>query len=155
MRWLSAIRLRTRRLLQPSWESRKGLRAMISVCGQTLVASNRTLDRLYRFVGKRAGMLKEPVPTFLSSQIPDLFVFSLSNLGSGAALTEEEALICAIGEGIERYAGFNYKPEDEEVCSYSELGGEAVHPSHYALFSESQYRQAGFPFARFTEDTVI
>lgn len=128
---------------------------MISVCGQTLAASNRTLDRLYRFVGKRAGMLKELVPTLLSAQIPDLFVFSLSSLGSGAALTEEEALICAIGEGIERYAGFNYKPEDEEVCSFSELGGEAIHPSHYALFSESQYRQAGFPFARFTEDTVI
>ncbi|MCI0391365.1 MAG: YcaO-like family protein [Acidobacteria bacterium] len=128
---------------------------MISACKQAPVATQQALTRLGRFVGRRAGMLKEPFPTLLSAQLPDLFVFNISDLGSGAALTEEEALICAIGEAIERYSGSNYEPEDDVVCAYRALDGEAVHPSRFALFSESQYRADGFPFARFTEETVI
>jgi ribosomal protein S12 methylthiotransferase accessory factor len=125
---------------------------MISLCNQT---PSSALARLGRFVGRRAGMMKEPLPTFLSAQLPDLFIFNISDLGSGAALTEEEALICTIGEAIERYSSFNFEIEDEVVSAYRALGGEAVHPSHFALFSESQYRTDSFPFTRFTEETVI
>lgn len=119
------------------------------------IAGGAVLQRLGRFVSRRTGVLREPVPVMLPAQLPDLFVYQSSNLGSGAALTAEEALICTIGESIERYCGLNYEPETAIVAPYRALPAEAAHPSRYALFSESQYETPKFPYAAFTEDANI
>jgi len=114
-----------------------------------------SLARLSRFVGRRTGLFKEPFPSFLPSHLPDIFVFNADPLGSGAALSETEALICTIGESIERHSSQNYEPEDEVVCAFRDLGVEAPHPSRFALFSEAQYRSEGFPYVPFTEDAAV
>jgi ribosomal protein S12 methylthiotransferase accessory factor len=118
-------------------------------------AERQALARLNRFIGKRTGLVKEPFPSFLSSHLPDIFVFSASTMGSGAALTEQEALVCAIGESVERHVSVSYEPEDDIVCSYNDLGDQAIAPSRFALYSETQYGQENFPYARFTQETPV
>ena len=59
-----------------------------------------SLARLSRFVGRRTGLFKEPFPSFLPSHLPDIFVFNADPLGSGAALSETEALICTMASRL-------------------------------------------------------
>ena len=118
-------------------------------------ALGQALATLNRFIGKRTGIVREPFPSFLSSQLPDIFVFSASPMGSGAALTEQEALVCAIGESVERHVSVSYEPEDDVVCSYNDLRDQAIHPSRFALYSETQYQRESFAYSRFNEETIV
>ncbi len=64
----------------------------------------------------------------------------------------------AIGESIERYCGNRIDAADPIYRSWRELnvtGLPAVHPDEFVLFAEEQYSAPGFPFQRFTEDSVI
>ncbi len=60
----------------------------------------------------------------------------------------------AIGEAIERYAG-SFVPEERLVLGAADEIPDAVEPSSFALFSESQYASPAFPFRPFRRDTVI
>jgi ribosomal protein S12 methylthiotransferase accessory factor len=67
----------------------------------------------------------------------------------------EAAEAAAIGEALERYSA-SYVPEKRLVlASADELGPDAAAPERFALFSESQYGAAGFPFRPFRPDTVV
>jgi ribosomal protein S12 methylthiotransferase accessory factor len=66
----------------------------------------------------------------------------------------ERAEAAAIGEALERYAG-SYVPEERLVAGSARELARAVDPTRFALFSEAQYAAAGFPFCRFTADTVV
>jgi ribosomal protein S12 methylthiotransferase accessory factor len=67
------------------------------------------------------------------------------------------ARIAAIGEAVERYCG-NYVPPDLQRGSARELaaaGHRLLGPDDLRFFADWQHERAGFPFARFTDDTEI
>jgi len=73
----------------------------------------------------------------------------------GAGATRAEAAVAAVGEALERYSA-SYVPQERlVVATAAELGEDAVAPERFALFSESQYTTAGFPFRRFTSDSLV
>ncbi len=71
---------------------------------------------------------------------------------SGVGLVREHAAARATGEVLERYAASF--PDSARIvrATWREMRG--PHPDEYALFSPEQW-QAGLPYARFEEDTVI
>jgi ribosomal protein S12 methylthiotransferase accessory factor len=67
----------------------------------------------------------------------------------------EVAEAAAIGEALERYSG-SYVPDDRlVVASADDLGGSAVRPERFALFSDAQHATPGFPFTPFSGRTVV
>jgi ribosomal protein S12 methylthiotransferase accessory factor len=84
------------------------------------------------------------------------FALPLSNRLHGASgLTKDDARVRAIGEAIERYCAAFFDPDDLVFASYTDLDGSAIHPSRFALYSESQYGGSGFPYPRFDETTKV
>jgi ribosomal protein S12 methylthiotransferase accessory factor len=75
----------------------------------------------------------------------------------GAGLTYEEGKISALGELVERYCSGCVDRKRLLYGSYRELSREheLVHPERFALYSAAQYERPNFPFARFTEDSVL
>lgn len=73
----------------------------------------------------------------------------------GAATSRAEATAAAIGEALERYSGAFVPEERVVLASARELGPAAVAPERFALFAAWQYAKVGFPFRRFTGDTVV
>jgi ribosomal protein S12 methylthiotransferase accessory factor len=69
--------------------------------------------------------------------------------------SRDSAEAAAIGEAIERYSGSFVPAERIVVASADELGLDAVDPLRFALFSEAQHSQSGFPFRPFQRDTVV
>ncbi|HEY8509849.1 MAG TPA: YcaO-like family protein, partial [Steroidobacteraceae bacterium] len=68
---------------------------------------------------------------------------------NGVAFTREEALWRVIGEACERYAGGLYWEPTLVTATREELGEEALPVEQLIGFSDAQYEQPGFPFARF------
>lgn len=77
------------------------------------------------------------------------------SIGSGKGLHEVEALVGAFGEAIERYSASRYRKQDLLVCSAPDLGADAFDPRRLALYSEEQYAQPGFPYARYDPERPI
>jgi ribosomal protein S12 methylthiotransferase accessory factor len=75
--------------------------------------------------------------------------------GGGADYDVDAALTAALGEGVERYAGLCVPRSGVVVGTASELGPRAVRPERFALHSEDQYAELGFPFEPFTSDTRV
>jgi ribosomal protein S12 methylthiotransferase accessory factor len=75
----------------------------------------------------------------------------------GAGLSPEEGQASALGELIESYCGSFVPPGATRFGSFTELsaGHDPVEPERFALFSDRQYRERGFPFAPFTRDTRV
>lgn len=71
---------------------------------------------------------------------------------SGAGLGWDRAAARAVGEVLERYSASFPDRTDMVEATWREVGG--PHPDAYALFSDEQW-QAGLPYARFAEDTVL
>lgn len=76
-------------------------------------------------------------------------------VGGGSGPTVQDARAAAIGEAVERYSACIVDPDACVVASARELGDRAVDPARFALFSETQYRTAGFPYVRFDRDTQV
>jgi len=76
-------------------------------------------------------------------------------VGGGSGRTAREARAAALGEALERYSASLPDPERLVLASARELGARAVDPGRFALFSERQYRSAGFPYARFDRETRL
>ena len=78
----------------------------------------------------------------------------LAGIG-GAGLTRGEAAAAAVGEALERYSA-SFVPDNRIVVTTArDLGDTAVSPERFALFSDAQYAEPGFPFARFTVDSRV
>lgn len=75
--------------------------------------------------------------------------------GYGKGLTQSEALVSALGEAVERY-GASQAPAERLLCaSFRELQDEAFDPRWLCLYSDEQYRRAGFPYQRFDENRAL
>jgi ribosomal protein S12 methylthiotransferase accessory factor len=73
----------------------------------------------------------------------------------GAGTTRAEAAAAAVGEALERYSASYVPRERLVVATARELGRSAVDPERFALFSDRQHAEPGFPFRRFTTDTRV
>lgn len=69
----------------------------------------------------------------------------------GRGRTPQEARVRAVAEAAERFAGAVYDEASLVFDSYQNLAADAVAPAEFVLFSERQYAEPGFPYARFTE----
>lgn len=75
--------------------------------------------------------------------------------GGGSGRSLDEALVAAVGEVAERYSVGWTGDTESVLATADELGDQAVPPERFALFSESQYAQDGFPYHRFTKTTRV
>jgi len=73
----------------------------------------------------------------------------------GAGTTRAAAAAAAVGEALERYSASFVPLERLVVASARELGGRAVAPERFALFSKAQHATPGFPFRPFTADARV
>ncbi len=86
--------------------------------------------------------------------LPNSTLDHLAGIG-GSGLTLGEAAAAAVGEALERYSA-SFVPDDRLVVATArELGDRAVAPERFALFSETQHAQGGFPFQPFTRDSRV
>lgn len=76
----------------------------------------------------------------------------------GCGFCWEQAVMSAMGEGVERYCSTFYDKEALVKGSYCELinnGYKAISPKDFSLFHAEQYKRGKFPFIPFTDDTVV
>lgn len=100
-----------------------------------------------------------PLPTCMCSLASDARVLGTGldhvEIAGGAERRPEAAADAAVGEAVERYAATYVPHERIVVAAASELGGEAVDPSRFALFDPAQHDGPGFPFVRFDEHVRV
>jgi ribosomal protein S12 methylthiotransferase accessory factor len=73
----------------------------------------------------------------------------------GSAFSWEESRARALGEAIERFCAAVYDECTFVLDCQRNLAPEAINPSTVALFSPTQYREPGFAFQPFTEETRV
>ena len=73
----------------------------------------------------------------------------------GSAFTWEESRARALGEAVERFCAAVYDERTFVLDCQRNLAPEAIDPSTVALFSAAQYREPGFAFQPFTEETRV
>jgi ribosomal protein S12 methylthiotransferase accessory factor len=72
----------------------------------------------------------------------------------GTALTQQHALVKAIGESVERYCGEFYDPASIVFSSSRKLGESCIPARRFILFHAMQYDRS-FPFRTVSDDDVI
>jgi ribosomal protein S12 methylthiotransferase accessory factor len=126
--------------------------------------------RLRRAVSSYTGIVRTLEECLASGAEPRLFRAACEITGSdrllgsslghcagigGSGATRAEAAAAAVGEALERYSA-SFVPYDRLVVANArELGGQAVAPERFALFSARQHASSAFPFRPFTADTRV
>jgi ribosomal protein S12 methylthiotransferase accessory factor len=75
--------------------------------------------------------------------------------GGGAATDRRRAAAKAVGEAIERYSSAIYDIEELPLCAEADAPFDCVAPSEFALYSQAQYDDPGFPWVPFDVDTSV
>jgi len=123
-------------------------------------------DELTGLADSRFGVLREIVifqptddayPTLpccasASIALPDLDGGITMLRGEGKGVTEEAAVLGAIGEGIERYAACAAFAASPLWAALSDHPNEMFDPRWLVLYDDEQYATAGFPYRRFEPD---
>ena len=114
-------------------------------------------------VSARTGLVRSVVAYSRPSTEPDpprIFNASLSHFdfrraapieraATGKGATDEQARVAAIAEAVERYCGWNGRPEAFLRAPFRDIAGDAIAPSEFGLYSDEQYARAGFPYRPF------
>jgi ribosomal protein S12 methylthiotransferase accessory factor len=79
----------------------------------------------------------------------------LDRAACGKGETEQEAAAGALGEAVERYCAFHPDVAAARRVPATALEDRAVAPPDCVLYSESQYRRQGWPYARFDPEQPI
>src|SRR5262249_15435769 len=74
--------------------------------------------------------------------------------GWGKGTTAAAAVVGAIGEAIERYAGSMPDPSRIVWSRPSDLPGAVLDPRELALYDDDQMARAGFPFVKFAPEVA-
>lgn len=75
--------------------------------------------------------------------------------GEGKGATRDEAVLSAIGEGVERYAASLWNPGQLTEGSRRELGDRAFDPRWLVLYDKEQYSRPGFAFQPMDPDALM
>ncbi len=120
-------------------------------------------DLLHGCVDSRVGIVNRlavPRPKVNEPQLPFFSYAILSTysqtrhrewqpeLGFGKGLTRVDAALSAVGEAIERYSACQW-PETVCRAALDELDGDVLDPRDLTLYSDEQYADPDFPYARF------
>jgi inorganic pyrophosphatase len=73
----------------------------------------------------------------------------------GVSTDRYTAIAKALGEAVERYCAAIYDPGDLTLARYRDLSPKAVHPGRMTVYRPDQFRQSGFPWVPFTEDSLV
>lgn len=79
-------------------------------------------------------------------------------IGSGKGATALEAMVRAVGEAVERYSAERYDTKERLRASVADMtaaGREILAPDRHARYSDSQYSDPHFRYARLGESTPI
>lgn len=120
----------------------------------------RQLESLLDLVSPRVGILKSlnlRVKSADEPELPHIYDASLSHFdfrkgdkterGScGKGVTEEDAMLGALGEAVERYCASHPSMQGTRRAPLSHLTGEAIPPVDFVLYSETQYARRDFPY---------
>ena len=79
---------------------------------------------------------------------------NFNNTG-GVSTHPLDAIAKALGEAVERYCSAIFDYRDLVLASYDELDEPATEPETYALHSQAQYEQDGFPWQPFQRDAPL
>lgn len=104
------------------------------------------------FIFEGNGIDAPAVPNCCSVKIAPFQDERLSNPGfggEGKGATREDAVLSAIGEGVERYAASLWHPSALTYASFDELDGRAFDPRWLVLYDDAQYNRRDFAYARF------
>jgi ribosomal protein S12 methylthiotransferase accessory factor len=125
----------------------------------------RKFERLY---DPKSGIVISLIPNDLEQGDPAVYAFGtigyscgsldadpVANRQGGAAIDRQKAIAAAMGEAVERYCSAYYNREQLIFGRYDEMHADAVHPSSFCLFSQSQYSRPLFPFKRFDARTPV
>jgi ribosomal protein S12 methylthiotransferase accessory factor len=139
-----------------------------SLDGSAPAGLGEALTRAKRLVSDQVGLISEVVFKEIAPDEPavcwahstpaefgPLAGRTALNVGTATSIDPDRAIIKAVGESIERYCCAFYDENDLVLGPFDRLAGEAVPPERYALFSERQYAEPGFPFAPFTRETPV
>ena len=118
------------------------------------------LESLLDLVSPRVGILKSLNLRVKSADEPDLpYIYDgwlshfdfrkgdKSERGScGKGATEEDAMLGAVGEAVERYCASHPSMKGTRSAPLSQLAGEAIPPTDFVLYSATQYASRDFPY---------
>ena len=117
------------------------------------------LQSLLELVSPRTGLVKSlelhvksvnepPLPVIYDARLSH-FDFRKADAtergSSGKGMTEEDAMLGAVGEAIERYCASHTPLKQMRRARAADLAG-AILPTEFVLYSRSQYAREGFPF---------
>jgi ribosomal protein S12 methylthiotransferase accessory factor len=117
--------------------------------GLRLLADPRAgvIRHLFVFEGDGNDTPAMPICASAVMDQPQLRQMGKSNLqGEGKGATREEAVLSAIGEGVERYAASLWNQAELTKGSLKELGDRAFDPRWLVLYDAEQYARPGFTF---------
>jgi ribosomal protein S12 methylthiotransferase accessory factor len=120
----------------------------------------RQLDSLLGLVSPRVGILKSlnlRVKSADEPELPYIYDALLSHFdfrkgdkaerGScGKGATEEDAMLGALGEAVERYCASHPSMKGTRRAALAQLPGEAIPPVDLVLYSDAQYARRDFPY---------
>jgi ribosomal protein S12 methylthiotransferase accessory factor len=128
------------------------------------------LESLLDLVSDRTGIVKSlslRVKSADEPTIPAIYDATLSNFdfrqgdrsergACGKGITEDDAMLGAIGEAVERYCASHPARKDTCRSTFARLVGEAVCPTDFVLYSHDQYARKHFPYRAWrSEDELL
>jgi len=140
-----------------------------------LITSNATRNQLDKILGlwellvdRKVGVVQNVVEGPIDNDDPEFFHYYSSSCNTahfslmknfsengGVSTDRYIAIAKALGEAVERYCAAIYDLDDLPVARYRDLRMKAVHPKSMTVYREDQFRQSGFPWAPFTDDSLV
>jgi ribosomal protein S12 methylthiotransferase accessory factor len=112
-------------------------------------------DYLDYRIGFVNGRMADIISPFADVTV-NLPLFAQDELTAGRTHSYKNSELAAIMEGLERYCGMTPRGKRSVIRdSYHHLADQALNPVAVGLYSEEQYKQAGFPFQPFDPDQLI
>ena len=137
---------------------------------ESILDSSQLRAALAGWVDKRTGLIRhlelldfEPGhgnPVFVATAVSGGYTHghqppAISRLSCGRGLTAVDAMIGAVGEALERYSAARHDPSRIHRACIAELDGEGFDPRWLGLYTDPQYDQPSFPFARFDPEQPL
>lgn len=127
------------------------------------------IDELMELVSPRVGLIKnlarvvrranEPTPPIIYYGQISHFDFRSAQIGersvAGKGVTEEDAIVGAIGEAVERYCGAHPNARFFRRARWSDVKDHAVSPPESVLYSDRQYASKDFPYLPWNPENEI
>jgi ribosomal protein S12 methylthiotransferase accessory factor len=132
------------------------------------VGDDRCREVLNGLLGRRSGVIRQlwfaetidgdaplhHAVVAIANPHPDLGANSESN-ASGSGLTRHDALMAAVGEGLERYLAASYSRNIAPLNSCARLDYDTLSPSSFCCFDSRQTVSPDFPFHPVSNHTPL